>query len=77
MRHWRKLLLIIATWASTYACAHVKPYEKEYLLNPLMDDGTLRSLTSDFGAVSFGAFERLSSNTLGASAATSCPTCGG
>jgi hypothetical protein len=58
------------------ACETVKPYQKEYLLNPLMSDETLSSLTSDFTAATYKEFERLAKGTPGGGNATSCPTCG-
>jgi hypothetical protein len=58
------------------ACVGVKPYEKEYLLDPLMDDASLQSLNSDFRGNCVAPYERLSVNGAGGGA-TSCPTCGG
>jgi hypothetical protein len=57
-------------------CATIKPYEKEYLLNPVMDDGQLARMQSSLLQASQGRYEKLGS-TGNASAGTSCPTCGG
>jgi hypothetical protein len=58
-------------------CATIKPYEKEYLLNPVMDDGAVSSLTPGMLSLSCAEFEKLGTSGPGAGAATSCPTCGG
>lgn len=58
-------------------CRTIKPWEKEYLLSPLMDDGALAQLQSPFRAATTGAFEKLASSGGGASSGAACPTCGG
>ena len=67
----------IAFLLSLGSCAGVKPYEKEFLLHPLMDEAALKSLTSDFHSVCVADVERLSASGSGSGVATSCPTCGG
>ena len=64
--------LIIALHYS--GCRAIKPYEKEYLLHPTMDDASVERLKGPFGQ-SKRSKERLSS--LGGQTSTSCPTCGG
>ncbi len=58
-------------------CQSIKPYEKEYLLHPFMDDSGLVGVTGDFGQKVCSRYERLSSLGGSASGTTSCPTCGG
>jgi hypothetical protein len=57
-------------------CETIKPYEKEYLLNPLMDDGSVADLKSNMRSSSSSRHEKLAGNSSGSSS-TSCPTCGG
>lgn len=71
-----KLTLIVSIWTLA-GCATIKPYEKEYLLHPFMDDAALAPLTFDFSQKNCGRYERLSSLGGTASGGTSCPTCGG
>jgi hypothetical protein len=60
------------------ACIGVKPYEKEFLLHPLMDDSELQSIQpSDFRALYVGDVERLSNSGSVGQGASACPTCGG
>ena len=58
------------------ACQAIKPYEKEYLLSPIMDDKEVDTLEPVNLPKAFLSFERLSQGGAGA-AGTSCPTCGG
>ena len=58
------------------ACSTIKPYEKEYLLNPLMDDQVSTALTPSMPSVATGSFEKFASGANGG-AGSSCPTCGG
>ena len=60
---------------SLSSCAVIKPYEKEYLLSPLMDDQSVARLEGPYVSKT-RPFERLAA--AGASSgSTSCPTCGG
>jgi hypothetical protein len=71
----RYILILLAFGLAN--CQAIKPYEKEFLLDPAMDDGTTLNLES---AVLIGTCqqnERLSGTVIGSKAATSCPTCGG
>ena len=67
------LVLFIAILNS---CIHVKPYQKEYLVHPLMDDVYLGNMDSDFKENIRSKNEKLGTTTL-SSSSTSCPTCGG
>jgi hypothetical protein len=58
------------------ACAAIRPYEKEYLLSPLMDDAVVSTLQPAFAKSASTSQERLASGTAG-NGGTSCPTCGG
>lgn len=71
--------LFVLTWPCIWVCGcvGVRPYEKEYLLSPLMDDEALQSLNSDFRGGVIAPFERLSNVGTGGGAGSSCPTCGG
>jgi hypothetical protein len=57
-------------------CASIKPYEKEYLLNPLMEDKAVAELQPTLMPAASANFEKLA---VGANSATgtACPTCGG
>jgi hypothetical protein len=67
-------LAALAWWAA--ACTTLKPYEKEFLLDPTMDDAALSPLKPELMSAASGAFEKLSQAASGPGA-TSCPTCGG
>ena len=56
-------------------CKTIKPYEKEYLLSPLMDDGAIARTDNKFGRESCGSFEKLA-GLGGGGGASACPTCG-
>lgn len=56
-------------------CAAIKPYEKEYLLHPLMDDASVARLEGSYVSKT-KPLERLAAAGAG-SGSTSCPTCGG
>ncbi len=58
-------------------CVSVKPYEKEYLLNPVMDDKSVSALNSNFANSICGENEKLSSSAPSSGSTSSCPTCGG
>ena len=57
-------------------CSTIKPYEKQHLLHPLMDDGKVARLSSDFANSTAGAQQR-KLNGGGSVSSSSCPTCGG
>jgi hypothetical protein len=60
----------------TTACTPLKPYEKEYLLDPTMDDLSTSRLSSSVDIYLQGQKERLGLG-LSLGGETSCPTCGG
>ena len=74
MTHLIQGLLVLAALASA-SCAVIKPYEKEYLLNPLMDDSSVAKLEGGY-VTKTRPNERLAA-AGGSSGSTSCPTCGG
>lgn len=80
MREVTKILLkVSALVAYSYlatSCATIKPYEKEYLLDPLMSDERTSTLSPSFMRSALGRFEHLS-GVSGATSGNSCPTCGG
>jgi len=69
--------VLVAFFLILTGCVGVKAYEKEYLLHPLMDEGALQSLNSEFSGTYTAKYEKLSASGSGAGGATSCPTCGG
>ena len=67
------LIFLIGFFA--LSCTVIRPYEKEYLLNPLMDDQSVARLEGPYISKT-RPLERLAA--AGASTgATACPTCGG
>ena len=57
-------------------CRAIKPYEKEYLVHPIMDDARVERLSAPYGK-SVRPNERLAIAGAGGGSSTSCPTCGG
>jgi hypothetical protein len=57
------------------SCRTIKPYEKEYLLHPTMDDSRVGRVSAPYGQ-SIRPNERLAVAAGGASS-YACPTCGG
>jgi hypothetical protein len=72
----KKMILLFGFLFLVFAagCAVVKPYEKEYLLSPLMDDASVAKLEGGY-VTKTRPNERLAAG--GSSSSTSCPTCGG
>lgn len=66
--------IILGALVSLSSCAVIKPYEKEYLLSPLMDDASVSKLEGGYVSKT-RPNERLAAG--GSSGSTSCPTCGG
>jgi hypothetical protein len=64
-------------FGSTVGCTPLKPYEKEYLLEPVMGDDITTQLNPTLMVDQTGAKEKLSSSAGGGVSGTSCPTCGG
>ncbi len=71
-----KILFSIFLLLAISACSTIKPYEKEYLLNPLMDDQVSTALTPIMPSAATTSFEKFATGPNGG-AGTSCPTCGG
>lgn len=59
------------------ACTPLKPYEKEYLLEPVMGDEVGATLSPQLILNQAGTKEKLLSNGSAGGVGTSCPTCGG
>lgn len=69
-------IFFIVTALVASGCTPLKPYEKEFLLDPTMDDKAAAALAPDTMNAASGNFEKLASGASGGGA-TSCPTCGG
>ncbi len=67
------LLMIVVALA---ACETIKPYEKEFLLSPIMDDAGVSALTPSMMSSASAGFEKLAQGAAG-TGGSSCPTCGG
>jgi hypothetical protein len=72
-----RIVLLAAALAGLCGCTTIKPYEKEYLLHPLMEDEAQVSLSPGLMAAASASFEKLASGAPGSGGASSCPTCGG
>lgn len=70
------LALVLAASALATACETIKPYEKEYLLSPIMDDAGVSKLQAPLMSQGAAGHERLAAG-VGSSGGSSCPTCGG
>lgn len=57
------------------SCRTLRPYEKEYLLHPTMDDSRVESLSGPYGKTRRPS-ERLAASG-GGGGSSACPTCGG
>ena len=68
-------LSIFAALLLSVSCKSIKPYEKELLLGPLMDDASVGELSGSH-VRQLGIKERLATGITGGSS-TACPTCGG
>lgn len=76
MKNVKALLFIGVVLGATTACKTIKPYEKEFLLNPLMDDKRTTDLTPIMPSAGTSNYEKFATG-IGGGAGTSCPTCGG
>jgi hypothetical protein len=72
-----KFILFITLLVSLLGCRTLKPYEKEFLLNPAMDDASLSEFNESFKANIYAKYEKVSGGAASSSGSTSCPTCGG
>ncbi len=70
-----RMCLLMATLALS-GCETIKPYEKEFLLSPLMDDAGVAGMSSSMMSSQTTGFEKLAAGATGAGG-SSCPTCGG
>jgi hypothetical protein len=68
--------LVLAAAALASGCETIKPYEKEYLLSPIMDDAGVSRLQAPLMSQAQSSHERLAAGA-GSSGGSSCPTCGG
>lgn len=69
-------LIFFMALSSFSGCRAIKPYEKEHLLNPIMDDARVERLSAPYSK-SVRRNERLANVGSAGSGSTSCPTCGG
>lgn len=69
-------ICLLMVLVALVGCETIKPYEKEFLLNPLMDDAGVASLTSSMMSSAATGFEKLATGSAG-TGGSSCPTCGG
>jgi hypothetical protein len=67
--------IAILTLFFAVGCRTIKPYEKEYLLHPTMDDARVDRLSAPYGK-SIRPNERLAV-AAGGGSSYACPTCGG
>lgn len=66
-------LVCVALFSS--GCRTIRPFEKEYLLHPTMDDARVESLSGSYGKT-MRPSERLAASG-GGGGSSACPTCGG
>lgn len=76
MRTIKIILGLVTLSYMASGCETIKPYEKEYLLNPLMEDAGVNTLQAPLMMSATSGFEKLGGGG-GASGGSSCPTCGG
>lgn len=72
----RRLFIVAGCLYCFAGCRSIKPYEKEYLLHPLMDDARVERLSAPYGKA-VKPNERLTIAGATGGSSTSCPTCGG
>ncbi len=70
-------VLAMLAAAVLQGCETVKPYEKEYLLSPAMDDAAVSRLDAAVMSSAAQGYEKLGKGGPGAGGGSSCPTCGG
>ena len=72
------LLVVVAAclFAGLTSCRSLRPYEKEHLLKPAMDDGRISALEPTFAKSTVAQFEKLASGAGSGGGGSSCPTCG-
>jgi hypothetical protein len=70
------LLVVLALGiVAMSSCRAIRPYEKEYLVHPVMDDARVERVSAPYGKTK-RSNERLAIAGAGGGS-TSCPTCGG
>ena len=69
--------LILFCLIGMSSCKTIKPYEKEYLLSPLMDEATFSPVAFDYSSRMVSKVEKLSQGAASSLGGSSCPTCGG
>jgi hypothetical protein len=67
--------LLVAGFLTLSSCRAIRPYEKEYLVHPVMDDARVERVSAPYGKTR-RSNERLAIAGAGGGS-TSCPTCGG
>ena len=72
----QRITVIVLALGALWGCETIKPYEKEFLLNPVMDDAFVSSLQAPLMSQAQSGFEKLALGG-GTSGGSSCPTCGG
>lgn len=60
----------------TISCRSLRPYEKEHLLKPSMDDARVGLLEPVFAKSSVSRLEKLADGSASGGGGSSCPTCG-
>jgi hypothetical protein len=75
MKRLKKWTLVLALGAP--GCHAIRPYEKEFLLHPLMDDATVSRLDAPLMTSQAQSIEKLGGGLGATGMGTSCPTCGG
>lgn len=72
-----RIAILLLTVLTLAGCETLKPYEKEYLLSPVMDDDGITKLSANLMSSASGNFEKLAAGAPGGVGGSSCPTCGG
>lgn len=73
----RMMLVLSVLLVGATGCVALKPYEKEYLLNPAMDDEHLNAVDATLMISASTTYEKLGKGGAGAGGGSACPTCGG
>lgn len=75
MTRFSSIIILLATGLA--GCEAIRPYEKEFLLHPLMDDAVTARLKSPLMATGAGRHERFAQGGGASAEGKACPTCGG
>ncbi|MEY4631009.1 MAG: hypothetical protein RIQ81_1129 [Pseudomonadota bacterium] len=76
LRSFGGMALPLITLFILSGCRTLKPYEKEHLLKPAMDDARLQSLEPVYARSTAAQFEKLAAGAAAGGGGSSCPTCG-